>query len=45
MDLQVKKWAIFLGGKVIPVGDSTIEVIQRDPIDIMGWYEAEAMEA
>ena len=45
MDLKVEKCPIFLQGKVIPIGASTIEGIQRDPIDIMGWYEVEAMEA
>ena len=45
MDLKVEKYPIFLRGKVIPIGASTIEGIQRDPIDIMDWYEVEAMEA
>ena len=35
----------FLKGKVIPIGDKTIKGIQRDPIDIMGWYEEEALVA
>ena len=39
------KWAIFLREKVIPIGDKTIEGIQRDPTDIMGWHDVEAMEA
>lgn len=41
----MEKWAIFLKGKVFPIGDKTIEGIQRDPTDIMGWFEEEAMEA
>nr|POE54011.1 hypothetical protein CFP56_35188 [Quercus suber] len=39
------KWAILLKGKVIPIVEKTVEGIQRDPTDIMGWYEMEAMEA
>ena len=34
-----------LKGKIIPVGKSTIEGIQRDPTEIMGWYNVEEMEA
>ena len=45
MEPAMEKWAIFLKGKVIPLGGKTIEGIQRDPTDIMGWYEVEAMEA
>ena len=45
MDLKVEKCPIFLRGKVIPIGDSTIEGIQKDLKDIMGWYEVETMEA
>ena len=45
METAVEKWETFLKGKVIPIGDRTIEGIQRDPTDIMGWYEEEAMEA
>lgn len=45
MEPAMKKWAIFLRGKVIPSGDKTIEEIQRNPTDIMGWYKEEAMKA
>ena len=45
MNQSDAKWAIFLKGKVIPIGDKTMESIQRDPTDIMGYYEMEAMEA
>ena len=45
MNQSDAKWAIFLKGKVIPIGDKTIESIQRDPTYIMGYYEMEAMEA
>ena len=45
METAMEKWAIFLKGKVIPIGDKTIEGIYGDPTDIMGWYEVEAMEA
>lgn len=45
MEIAMEKWAIFLKGKVFSIGDKTIEGIQRDPTDIMGWFEEEAMEA
>ena len=45
MEPLVKRWTISLRGKVIPIGDRMIEGIQRNLIDIMGWYEEEAMEA
>ena len=45
MNIPTERWAIFLKGKVIPIGDKTIEGIQRDPTDIMGWYEEEALVA
>ena len=45
MNIATERWAIFLKGKVIPNGDKTIEGKQRDPTDIMGWYEEEALVA
>ena len=45
MEPAMKKWAIFLRGKVIPSGDKTVEEIQRNPTDIMGWYKEKAMKA
>jgi len=45
MEPVMEKWAISLRGKVIPLGGKTIEGIQRDPTDIIGWYKEEAMEA
>ena len=45
MNSPTERWAIFLKGKVIPIRDKTIERIQRDLTDIMGWYEEEALVA
>ena len=39
------KWAIFYKGKVIPVGDDTINWIRRDPTEIWGWFEMDLMQA
>ena len=45
MNTLAERWAIFLKGKVIPIRDKMIEGIQRDPTDIMGRYEKEALVA
>ena len=45
MNSPTERWAIFLNGKVIPIEDRMTEGIQRDPTDIMGWYEEEALVA
>lgn len=45
MNSTTERWAMFLKGKVIPIGDQMIDGIQRDPTDIMGWYEEEALVA
>ena len=39
------KWAIFYKGKVILVGDDTINWIRRDPTEIWGWFEMDLMQA
>ena len=39
------KWVIFYKGKVIPVGDDTINWIRRDPTEIWGWFEMDLMQA
>ena len=39
------RWAINMKGKIITLGDSTINEIHRDLTMIMGRYETESMEA
>ena len=38
-------WAIFYQGKVIPVGEETINQTKRDPMEIWGWFELELAQA
>lgn len=38
-----KKWAIFYEGKIIPIGDETIQWIRKDPTKIWGWFDLELM--
>ena len=45
MDLSLGRWEIFYKGKVITIGDTVIDMIRRDPMDIMGWFDWELMKA
>ena len=38
MDLSLGRWEIFYKGKVITIGDTMIDMIKRDLMDIMGWF-------
>ena len=38
-------WAIFYQGKVILMGEETINWIRRDPTEIWGWFELEMVQA
>ena len=39
MEKAQETWAIFYKGKIIPIGDTTINMIRRDPTEVMGWFE------
>ena len=45
MEKAQERWAIFYKGKIIPIGDTTINMIKRDPTEVMGWFEWELMQA
>ena len=34
-----ERWAIFYKGKIIPIRDTMINMIKRDPTKVMGWFE------
>lgn len=39
------RWAIFYKGKIILIGDMMINMIRRDPTDIMSWFDWDLMRA
>ena len=45
MEKAQERWAIFYKGKIIPIEDTTINMIKRDPTEVMGWFEWELMQA
>ena len=42
---ETNKWTIFYQGKVIPVGNETIQWIRQYPNEICGWFKLELMLA
>ena len=45
MEKAQERWVIFYKGKIIPIGDTMINMIKRDPTEVMGWFEWELMQA
>ena len=45
MEKAQERWEIFYKGKIIPIGDTMINMIKRDPMEVMGWFEWELMQA
>ena len=42
---KTESWAIFYKGKIIPIGDQTIQWIRQDPTEVWGWFDLELMLA
>lgn len=42
---ESREVALFYRGKIIPIGDETIEWIRQDPMKIWGWFDLELMLA